>query len=126
MAQLPAEQRRSGRRLLIAGVAILLVAIGSLIFLSADASDRPTSPDSTPSQTVGPSTTPGGPDVGTPSPSGEPVPEPTPDEPTPDEAAAATEQSLIGQITALIGALTGLILAVTGMIRILRTRNAPE
>jgi hypothetical protein len=39
---------------------------------------------------------------------------------------SATDQSLIGQITALIGALTGLILAVTGLIRILRTRTSPE
>jgi hypothetical protein len=104
----------------------MLVAIGSLIFLTADAGDGPTAPDSTPSQTAGPSTIPDGPGLDTPSPSGEPVPQPAPDEPAPDEAAAATEQSLIGQITALIGALTGLILAVTGMIRILRTRQAPE
>jgi hypothetical protein len=156
----------------------MLVAVGSLIFLTADAGDSP-SPPPTPSQTVGPPTTPSSPDVGPPSPSGTPLPGPAsvvvPDlrgltvaeavavlehsglrlenpsgaggtvngqVPPPGTlvpvgtpvalvltapaAAAATDQTLIGQITALIGALTGLILAITGMIRILRTRKAPE
>jgi hypothetical protein len=157
----------------------MLVAIGSLIFLTADEGDSPSPPQSTPSRTAGPSTTPSSPGVEPSSPSGTPLPGPAsvvvPDlrglteaeavavleysalrlenpsgaegivngqDPPPgtlvqvgtpvalvltaSEAAAATEQSLIGQITALIGALTGLILAVTGMIRILRTGKAPE
>jgi hypothetical protein len=41
-------------------------------------------------------------------------------------SAPATDQSLIGQLTALVGALTGLILAVTGLIKMMRSRPAPE
>jgi hypothetical protein len=139
MAQHPADQRRSGRRLLIGGVAIVLVAVGSLIFLTADAGDGSSPPDVTPTASQ-PTAAPGSggsaspsseqaptPGVG-PGSSGPPAPAP-PATPTDDPAGAApaSDQSLIGQITALIGALTGLILAATGLIRILRTRDtSPE
>jgi hypothetical protein len=121
----------------------MLVAVGSLVFLTADAGDSSPPADSTASQATTPRTTPGdettppnstasqttsapttaqpGPGTGTPpSVSESPTPPDVESMPTP------TDQSLIGQITALIGALTGLILAVTGMIRILRTRTPPE
>jgi hypothetical protein len=130
MAQLPAERRRSGRRLVIAGVAIILVAVGMLIFLAADADDGPPASGPTPTQTAGVPTTQPEPGAG-PSPSTGPA-EPVPGTPPPTEqpesapTLSATDQSLIGQITALIGALTGLILAVTGLIRILRTRTPSE
>jgi hypothetical protein len=130
MAQLPAERRRSGRRLVIAGVAIILVAVGMLIFLAADAGDGPPASGPTPSQTASapatqpdasagpsPSTGQAEPSPGTPPPTEQPESAPT---------LSATDQSLIGQITALIGALTGLILAVTGLIRIVRTRTPSE
>ena len=121
----------------------MLVAVGSLVFLTADAGDSSPPADSTASHATSPPTTPGdetappestasrptsppttaqpGPGTGTPpSVSESPVPSDV------DSAAPATDQSLIGQLTALIGALTGLILAVTGMIKILRTRTPPE
>ena len=102
----------------------MLVGVGSLIFLTADAGDSSPPADSTASQATGPPTTAEpGPGTGTatpPSVSESPVPSDV------ESTAPPTDQSLIGQITALIGALTGLILAVTGMIRILRTRTPPE
>ena len=100
----------------------MLVAVGSLIFLTADAGDGSSPPVSTASRTTGPPTTgEPGPGTGTPpSVSESPVPSDV------ESTAPPTDQSLIGQITALIGALTGLILAVTGMIRLLRTRTPPE
>jgi len=130
MAQLPAERRRSGRRLVIAGVAIILVAVGMLIFLAADAGDGPPASGPTATDTAGVPTTQPEPGAG-PSPSTGPA-ESVPGTPPPTEqpesapTLSATDQSLIGQITALIGALTGLILAVTGLIRILRTRTPSE
>ncbi len=82
----------------------MLVAIGALVFLTANTGDdRQASP--TPTTTD----------------SSAPAPAPEPDDP--QAQAGAADQSLIGQITALIGALTGLILAVTGLIRILRVRT---
>jgi hypothetical protein len=163
----------------------MLVAIGLLIFLTADAGDNPSPPQSTPSRRLRrrllhpalparrpPSATPAfrpratspfvvpdlrglsAPDAATalersglrlakPSgaegvvaaqdpPPGTGVPVGTPvalvlrPAVTPETAAAATDQSLIGQITALVGALTGLILAVTGLMKILRTRGTQE
>jgi hypothetical protein len=143
MAQLPAERRRSGRRLLIAGVAIMLVAVGSLIFLAADAGDTSPAQGPTPAETSGlPTTQPGpgesanpgeGPGSTKPPPPEQSGPgdgtSPSPEQSGPPPEAtpvSASSQSLIGQITALIGALTGLIVAVTGLIKILRTRTTED